>query len=746
MNTTASPRRKIAFFSGTTMVMLRGSFVGLALWACVYSAFAQDVKFSPVSEQIPPPPCTAPPDYDTATPRLCTAEELRLYLADITHWRTETRIRAGLNDAQYKRADFLWTQGSYIQPQMMVHDRFFYDPVAGHYTISRYVDDVTKRFGGIDSILIWPTYPNLGVDDRNQYDLFHDLPGGVAGVTQMVSDFHRRGVRIMFPIMLWDQGTREEGEPDAIAISKELVEVGADGINGDTLRGIPRSFRDASDALRHPLVLEPENAMSSDEMLSYNNMNWGYWKYEFAPSVSRYKWLESRHMEHLSNRWGRNHADDLQEAFFNGIGFESWENVWGIWNGFTPRDGETIRRVATLERAVQSFLVSPQWEPYTATVRFGVFASKWPKGAETVWTLVNRNSYAVSGAQVEVPYSAGERFYDLWHGLELQPVVSGDKASLAFNLEANGYGALLASPAPDASLQTLMQTTRDWAATPLESYSAAWKSLPQTVVPIAKTEPAQGPVAGMVLLPKTSFRFRVLGIEIEGKNDEGVDVQYPWEPSARRYHDSIVAMDSVWIDKYPVTNAEFKAFLDASHYSPTDAHNFLRDWRNGTYPSGWAGKPVTWVSIEDARAYAKWAGKRLPHEWEWQFAAQGTDGRAYPWGNMESADAEKLDLIPVQDSGRIMLPASDVQAHPKGASPFGVMDMVGNVWQWTDEYRDDHTRAAIVRGGSHYRPGGTRWYFPQAYRNDQHGKYLLMAPSLDRSGAIGVRCVKDVAR
>jgi iron(II)-dependent oxidoreductase len=68
---------------------------------------------------------------------------------------------------------------------------------------------------------------------------------------------------------------------------------------------------------------------------------------------------------------------------------------------------------------------------------------------------------------------------------------------------------------------------------------------------------------------------------------------------------------------------------------------------------------------------------------------------------------------------------------------------VGNVWQWTDEYSDIHTRAAIVRGGSHYRPGGTRWYFPQAFRNDQHGKYLLMAPSLDRSGAIGFRCVKD---
>jgi formylglycine-generating enzyme required for sulfatase activity len=90
-----------------------------------------------------------------------------------------------------------------------------------------------------------------------------------------------------------------------------------------------------------------------------------------------------------------------------------------------------------------------------------------------------------------------------------------------------------------------------------------------------------------------------------------------------------------------------------------------------------------------------------------------------------------------------MLAANDVDAHPAGASPFGVMDMVGNVWQWTDEYTDDHTRAAILRGGNHYRPQGSMWYFPQAYRNDQHGKLLLMAPSYDRSAGVGFRCVKD---
>ena len=69
-------------------------------------------------------------------------------------------------------------------------------------------------------------------------------------------------------------------------------------------------------------------------------------------------------------------------------------------------------------------------------------------------------------------------------------------------------------------------------------------------------------------IPGGDFRFRVQGIEIEGFNDIGVDVQYPWEDSPRRFHDHPMHIKSFWIDKYPVTNAQFKKFLDATHYHP----------------------------------------------------------------------------------------------------------------------------------------------------------------------------------
>src|ERR1019366_2461177 len=119
---------------------------------------------------------------------------------------------------------------------------------------------------------------------------------------------------------------------------------------------------------------------------------------------------------------------------------------------------------------------------------------------------------------------------------------------------------------------------------------------------------------------------------------------------------------------------------------------------------------------------------------EWQYAAQGNEGRLYPWGNQWDASA-----VPTPDTGRTLREASDVTAHSRGASPFGVEDLVGNVWQLTDEYVDDHTRTGILRGGSHYQPQGSHWYFPQAYALNEHGKLLLIAPSKDRSGAIVFR-------
>jgi len=194
-----------------------------------------------------------------------------------------------------------------------------------------------------------------------------------------------------------------------------------------------------------------------------------------------------------------------------------------------------------------------------------------------------------------------------------------------------------------------------------------------------------------------------------------------------------VTLPTFWIDKWEVTNGDILKFTTEGDYQVEG------DWRT-FYALGKEDLPVANITWNDAKAYCEWAKKRLPTEAEWEKAGRGTDGRDYPWGNEWN-----VTNMPPKSTAREMPIPADVDSHPQGASPFGVMDLVGNVWQWTDEFRDEHTRAAALRGGSAYLPQTSHWYFPQAVQLDQHGKYLLMAPSRDRSAGIGFRCVVDAA-
>ncbi|MBN1935798.1 MAG: SUMF1/EgtB/PvdO family nonheme iron enzyme [Anaerolineae bacterium] len=147
-------------------------------------------------------------------------------------------------------------------------------------------------------------------------------------------------------------------------------------------------------------------------------------------------------------------------------------------------------------------------------------------------------------------------------------------------------------------------------------------------------------------------------------------------------------VDEFCIDKYPVTNVQYKQFVDATK------HNIPSHWKSGTYPEGKSLHPVVNVSWHDASAYAKWASKTLPTEAQWEKAARSADGREYPWG-----DGWKEGLCNTHESG-IGGTTPVGQFSPDGDSPYGCADMAGNVWEWTDSWYDKEQSRRVVRGGS----------------------------------------------
>src|ERR1700753_4144243 len=251
------------------------AILGMLLGLIAVKARAQDPPVHAAGELINGP--AEPSDFNA-------------WFAGMKRWRAEQLKRIGYDGREYERPELKWTQSSYMQPQMMIQDRYFYDPIAGKYTVDRYLDDLEKRFGGIDAVLIWPTYPNMGIDNRNQHDMIRSMPGGIPGVRKMLDAFHRRGVHVLFPMMMWDQGTHDPGMPWPQAIAETMKEIGADGINGDTQDGVPLAFSLAADAAGHPLVFEPEGS-PSDEALAWNVLTWGQYKFDFVPMVDRFRWL-----------------------------------------------------------------------------------------------------------------------------------------------------------------------------------------------------------------------------------------------------------------------------------------------------------------------------------------------------------------------------------------------------------------------------------------------------------------------
>ena len=154
-------------------------------------------------------------------------------------------------------------------------------------------------------------------------------------------------------------------------------------------------------------------------------------------------------------------------------------------------------------------------------------------------------------------------------------------------------------------------------------------------------------------------------------------------------------LDSFYMDRFPVTNERYRKFVqETGHRVPFTKEESAKalNWRGKTYPKGKAKHPVVLVSWADAMAYCHWAGKMLPTEEQWEKAARGSDGRAYPWG--EEFDEEKCNTLFSGTKG-----TTPVDRYPKGASPYGCYDMAGNVWEWT---RSRMGTQPVVRGGSFF--------------------------------------------
>ena len=237
-------------------------------------------------------------------------------------------------------------------------------------------------------------------------------------------------------------------------------------------------------------------------------------------------------------------------------------------------------------------------------------------------------------------------------------------------------------------------------------------------------------IPGMVYIPAGEFRM--------GSNSGKSDAQ----PTHKVY------LDAFYMDIYEVTNEQYKEFIDSTgHPAPfLDPAKYpwaeKYNWKDGMYPEGTEKYPVVLVSWDDANTYAKWHGKRLPTEAEWERAAKGRKNRLYPWGN--EWDPTKCNS---RENG--LKSAQTVDSYKEGVSEFGLFNMAGNVWEWcSDWYAKDYYKKSLKESPKGPEVGATKVIRGGSW--DTYGIHRLRCDARESqfpstcSYDIGFRCVKDV--
>ncbi|WP_149202882.1 SUMF1/EgtB/PvdO family nonheme iron enzyme [Actinotalea subterranea] len=611
-------------------------------------------------------------------------------------WRSDARVRHAYSDAAYRREGAAWAATCHAVAQVWLWDELLYSFEEHRFTPERLLADA-ERFGGLDAVVLWHAYPVIGIDDRNQWDFYRDVPG----IHGLVADLHAAGLRVFVDYNPWDVGTRR-GRDDVTELAELVADLGADGVFLDTLKKAEPELVERLERARPGVVLEGESklpvARVADHALS--------WAQFFAdspvPGVLRAHWYERRHMQHHVRRWHRDHGEELRSAWLNGVGVMVWEVVFGVWVGWNPRDASTLARMLTVQRAAADLLLDGEWTPLAplapGAFEAGVVASAFARDGVTLWTLANRGSSDAVGPWVEV----GEgRVVDLL----------GPDTPDGVVVPAGSVAAVLHLAPGVAEPGWVAQVRATAAARPHDADASFPHRVARRVGPPSPVAVAHADVPGdAVVVPAGEYVLTVRYRARETGMYQGAPYVDEWKPLPPRLHDARTLQRDgalerpVAVASRDVTNAEFAAFLTATGYRPAVGHRFLAGWDDGRPPVGREHEPVTHVDLGDARAYCAWRGGRLPTEDEWQLAAQAlATGRA--------------------TSGPSVPPGP-------------------RVWSWTEsEHSDGRSRFVMLKGGADHVSQGSEWYVDGGPQDPSFAlKLLLPGLGVARSASIGFRC------
>ena len=288
----------------------------------------------------------------------------------------------------------------YYRKQFVSHFTFLYghdiyNPKINQFDIDRFLDEGELNFGGYDYMLLWHDYPRMGVDNRNQFSMYEDLPGGLKGLKSLVDKAHQRGVKVYLPYKPWDIMVKDQNHYEEEAkISKAI---GADGIFLDTMKDSEIAFREALDAVNPDNVFASEGRPGfEDAQLVTGSWNQVGTQTNVMPSIDLFRFLLPKHNVHNISRNSRNRQALVHNALFNGTGFIVWEDIFGEINKYTWIERIMVHRYSRIIRENSDAYLTDNPIPLVKDFREDIYINAFPVANKCVYTVYQNDHDNVS--------------------------------------------------------------------------------------------------------------------------------------------------------------------------------------------------------------------------------------------------------------------------------------------------------------------------------------------------------------
>ena len=702
------------------------------------------------------------------------------------------------DNSMFERKDLQWIQHAYVMHLIQAWDHTFYNATTKKYELLHFIEKGKKLYGGDDVIGIWPTWPSLGLDQRNQFDLFRDLPGGLPALKNVGNAMRKQNTKFFLCYNPWDESTRGEGH--LAGLTDLISSTNADGVVLDTKGASSKELQEAADKERAGVVMYSEGMAIPKDMPSIVSGRVHNALY-YVPMLNLNKFIKTDFaIFRVAELYKEKIQREFATSFFNGYGTEL--------NIFAPGMPEWVDdqykylgKTTRILREHTSNFTHGIYTPLLPALSDSIWVNEWKTEHKNIYTIYSLIPQGFKDLLFEVGEKKGYHFVDVWHHTLLTPKEKNGKTYIEAHtssfdhqfLGTNNEGevdciaqlpSIIEANIEHDSLFIKLskpQQIKVWAGTPSyektpKQFNAVANRLslytmfgrfegniviqtfekdeltdeyiltirPGTPRRISQIDPIikNNDTKGMKKIPSGIFTFK--------QTHGDAFIPYPEEDDGKKFQ-----MNEFYMDEFPVTNSQFFQFIKATHYQPSDTNNYLKHWQGLSPSKNILNKPVVFISIEDAKAYAKWAGKRLPTEIEWQYAAQTSSLQEWPWeqkipvNRKTESITETLTVVNIEgiDSTRCNLGngiLDNVGTFPKGINPNGLQDLVGTVWQLTnDEYINGSYRYIILKGGSYFKPSGSWWYVQSGPRELHYRQQLLrVSQGFERNATVGFRCMK----